>query len=512
MIVVYNEFDNKPQFNIEQPIIPLIANNHWFLFSFDRRSVYFGYWMAIEKKFYKIVEKINIYEDIKKIEIINEKKIVLITKNNKINLFLDSQGFNLTAEKYILLDIDFDFRKIYETEIKNINFNIISQNNSFVIFFDNLDVNVFFEGNLSYINQKIYVNYDYDLKRKSNFYQNEIYKLFKGWVINLKIFSSQKKIEKNIEINYENNLKNFIIKRIFSLYSTSQGFRAGLPWFPQRWFRDELISLLFLDNNFDKSKIIYFYLENLEEIWNRNREDNYILAVDTLPLLIVNLENKIIEEKKDFLICLLRKWENLFNFYQDNLPPQSTWMDTIERKRAIEIDFLYYLSLLRLGLMNEAKKFKIFIKNKIFTNNYPQDEFLRPNLFFVYFLDKNFFNREQWIDFFDNLMANNYLEWGGFSSISKFNPNFIKNYSGELPYSYHQGDSWFWLNNLAYYALNDLNYDNKYYLKISKAVMKNLFKMGVPGYISELSSAENLTYEGSPIQLWSLTSLFYNLK
>ncbi|GIW66345.1 MAG: hypothetical protein KatS3mg095_0243 [Candidatus Parcubacteria bacterium] len=517
MLVAYNELKNKPKFNIDKPIFSLIANNHWFLFSFDWNSVYFGYWISVRGKIYKILEKINIYEEIDEIEIINEKKIKLICKKNEILLFLDSQGFNFIAVKPTFIDIDFDFRKIYETDIKENNFRIVFQENNFIIFFEDLDINLFYEGDLKYINEKIKVNYNYDFKRKSIFYQNTVFKLFKGWLRSFKIFSSQKEIESESYINNHDNFESFISKRIFSLFSSkeNEGFMAGLPWFPQKWFRDELISLLFLDDySFFKSKIFSFYLDNLENIWQYNKSENYILAADTLLLLINNLDEQIINKNKNALINLLKKWENLFNILNDNLPPQSTWMDTIERKRAIEIDFLYYLSLLKLGLIPEAKKFKIFIKNKIFSKVYPSDEFLRPNLFFAYFLDKKFFEPEEWEFFFDNLINNNYLDWGGFSSISKYDDRFRKTYSGEPSDSYHQGDSWFWLNNLSYFSLNDLNSKkyNKYLKKIRQATMKNLLKIGVPGYISELSSAEKLRYEGSPIQLWSLTSLLYNIK
>ncbi|MCS7183998.1 MAG: hypothetical protein NZ866_01455 [Patescibacteria group bacterium] len=517
MIVIYKELENQPKFNINDNIISLVSENHWFLDSFHQRSIYFGYWVEIEEKIYKILERININDEIKYLNIINEREINLICSNNKINLFLDSQGLNLNSLNPIFLDIDVDFRVLYETGLKGENFRIIPNENLFVIITDKeIDINFYYEGELKFINQKYKLIYDYDKKRNSSFTENEVIKIFKGWIRNLKIFCSKKTPENNYFFNDNfNSLEAFILKRIFSLYTKNNGFRAGLPWFPQRWFRDELISLLFLNLNENlKEKILNYYLDNLENIWKFNKEKDNILTSDTLPLIIINLSEDQLKKEFKKILSLLKEWDKLFSIYKDNLLPKSTWMDSIERKRALELDFLYYLSLLKLNLINEAKKFKIFIKKKIFENKYPHEEFFRPNIFFAYFLVKDFFEKEEWENFFDKIIEENYLHWGGFSSINKKNIKFTPSYSGENPKSYHQGDSWFWLNNLAIFALSDLNKEkyNFYIKKLKEAEMKNLLKMGVPGFMSELSSAADLKYEASPIQLWSLTSLFYNIK
>lgn len=518
MIVSYKEFKKLAQFNFNSLLISLISANHWFLKSFDKKSVYFGYWIETDNFFYKLLENINFQEEINEIIVINEKKINLSCKDNSISIYLDSQGLNIKAFKPTFITLEMDFRKLYEISIKDNNFKVIPQENSFfIISDDNVNINIVYEGSLRFVNKKIKVFYDYDKERNSSFFQNEIFQNFEGYVSYLKIFSPDKKPDL---LQVTSQLNNFLLKRIFSLFSFHNGFRAGLPWFPQRWFRDELISLLFLkinensNLNFFKNKIFDYYLQNLEKIWNLNKENDGSLSADTFLLLVINLDKKLIEENKKKILDILNRWIKFFEIYEDKLPAKSTWMDTIERKRAIEIDFLFYLTLLKLSLNNEAKKFKMFIKNKIYSNKYPEEEFLRPNLFFCYFLDKNFFDNNNWEKFFDNLIKNNYLDWGGFSSLNKNHQSFQNKYSGENSLSYHQGDSWFWLNNLAYYALKDLNF-KKYFIytkKIRKAIMKNLLKMGVPGYLSELSSAEELKYEGSPIQLWSLSSLYYNFR
>lgn len=519
MFIKYLELKKKIKFDTNDLIIALIAGHQWYFHSFAKKSVYFGYWLEIKDQIFKIIENINVNDDIKAIEIIDEKSLNLIFKDNKIFLYLDSQGLNFESLKPVFINIDLDIRKLYETALYEINYKLLANEKIYTLITNyNFDINIFYEGHLNYVNKFIEVFYDYDYQRKSIFLNNRLNRAFEGYITKLKIFSTYKNLDNFYNFQFKNPIRSFIFKRILSLLVNNNKLRAGLPWFPQRWFRDELISLLFLKkcqffNNFRK-KIINYYLENLDYFWQfNNDQNNHILSADTLLLTIINLEQELLTTNREKLIELIKRWEELFKINEDLLPPQSTWMDTLERKRALEIDFLYYLVLKKLGLLEKAKKFKLYIKNRIYHKNYFEDEFLRPNIFLCYFLDKNFFEKEEWEFFFNLLIENNYLSWGGFSSLNKNHPNFQNFYTGENPLSYHQGDSWFWLNNLGYYSLKDLNYLKYKNIinKMKKAIIKNLLAMGIPGYLSELSSANKITYEGSPVQLWSLTSLFYNL-
>lgn len=71
--------------------------------------------------------------------------------------------------------------------------------------------------------------------------------------------------------------------------------------------------------------------------------------------------------------------------------------------------------------------------------------------------------------------------------------------------SYHRGDSWFWINNLAAICMHRL--DKKKYQQqikfICEASMKDILFNGIPGHHAELSSASELRSEGCLSQAWS---------
>jgi hypothetical protein len=513
MIVNYQEL--KKTIDTNSFILALVNKNHWFLKSFDLKSVYFGYWVIVDDNVYKLIQDINFSEEIKSIEILDEKSAIIKCANNNIKLFLDAQGLVIESEKPTFISIDIDYRILYSNKINQSLGKIIFQENKYILVYylenEEISCEFYYEGMLKFLDKNFEIFYDYDKKRNSSFLYNKIFKSFEGYVTYLKIYNSDKKTTEDLLIpNYKSKFKNFLIKRVFSLFNFNNGFLAGLPWFSQRWFRDELITLLFFDKKLEniKKQIIENYLENLEEVYLLNKKDG-ILAADTFLLIVNNLDDDLVNMYKNKLIKYLENWNSVFNMYKDSLPAKSTWMDTIERKRAIEIDFLYYNVLLKLNLNLEAKKFKTFLKSRIKSDFYEKEEFLRPNWFFCYFLNNNFFEREEWESIFYDLIKNNFLKWGGFSSLSFNHKNFQNYYTGEDPSSYHQGDSWFWINNLSIFSL--LNLDFKKYKKIisklKSATLKNLLFKGALGYISELSSAKMLEAEGSPIQLWSLSSL-----
>lgn len=516
MKIKYLELEEKEDLyikEIENPIVFLVNNNHWFSYSFNDKSNYFGYWVKIGNDVFKTIEDLEFVEKVKEIEIINEKEVLFTFENNKAKIYLDSQGLNLEFLIPSYIKIYLDPRILYSTQYFA-NFNILPNENSFFLSFsDNknskkFDFKLIFDGNLKFINKKIKRIYEYDKKRNSKIYEFEIIKGFEGIISKFKIFSLDKKIHtsffENIEIE---NLKKFISRRIFSLYDNE--FLAGLPWFPQRWFRDELLSITFLNYDFIKEKIIKDYLDNLENWWNKNKIEGE-LAADTFLLFCNILNKEKILENKDKLINILEKWEKIFMKNGEIfLPPKTTWMDTLNRENAIEIDCLYLKALEKLDLIEKFKSYKVFLKTKIISNLYNESEIYSPNMFLAYFFIKDIFNEIEWQCFFDKIIEKNYLDWGGFSTIDKNNINFKIKHTGENPSSYHSGDSWFFINNIGAWCLKDLNYKKfeNIISKIKEASLKNLLELKVPGFMSELSSAESLKHEGSLIQLWSMASL-----
>ena len=524
MNVIYKELKEHPEYfkvNVLNPILVLAQNNHWFIKSFpENTSIYMGYWIEKDRNFYKIISDIKFQEEIEEIEIINPQKSHLILKDgNIIKIFLENNEFHLESLKPVFVIIDFDIRKLYSTINEGQIYNFIPNSSSFFIHFSQikenfeLDLLINFEGDLKLINKFNEKEFKFDKDRNSSSFRFNILNGFQGYLTNfvLKVEDFNNNL---IEIEDTNiSIKDFIIKRILSLFSSNK-LRAGLFWFPQRWFRDELITLMFTnsDKNIkDIQKVILdFYLNNLEKIWDKNKEDDYIKTADTLPLIINTLDQSLLEKNKKILIDFLREWEKEFIKEITKLPPKSTWIDTKDRENAIEVDVMYLKALERLGLVEEYKKYKTILKAKIYSNLYPQNEIISPNIFIAYFIDKNLFEEYEWIKIFDEVIEKHYLNWGGFSSKDKNDPNFYWYHTGENGLSYHNGDSWFWINNLGAYVLSKINYKKyeKIIEKIKYASLTNLLKIGALGYMSELSSAKEFRAEGCPVQLWSISSLY----
>jgi glycogen debranching enzyme len=104
------------------------------------------------------------------------------------------------------------------------------------------------------------------------------------------------------------------------------------------------------------------------------------------------------------------------------------------------------------------------------------------------------------------------MEWGGISSIDKNHPLFCSHYTGQTNESYHRGDCWFFVNNIAAIVLSRLDYDHfKYYIEqIAKASSEEILNNGTIGHHAEVSSAVEMTSDGCTAQLWS-SAMFIEL-
>ena len=71
--------------------------------------------------------------------------------------------------------------------------------------------------------------------------------------------------------------------------------------------------------------------------------------------------------------------------------------------------------------------------------------------------------------------------------------------------SYHQGDSWFWVNNLTGIVLHQVDKKSfqRYINKISETSANDILWQGIIGHHSELSSAEYFKAQGCLSQAWS---------
>ncbi|MCK5282053.1 MAG: hypothetical protein KAK00_01465 [Nanoarchaeota archaeon] len=319
---------------------------------------------------------------------------------------------------------------------------------------------------------------------------------------------------------------------------------AGLPWFFQFWSRDILISLkaLMLDKEYDTVKrILMGFLHNIGE-------DG--LLPNRFPSTITKCADAIgwyFKRWADF-IEILRKEGELKNYFkrseiifiknklQDSINKifgrytsdclaingdQETWMDTkvdgdgrsgarieIQALRIHMYTFLYRLTDSRIYKDIEEKllkKTKELFWNGSYLNDGLNDSRIRPNLFIAAYICPELLSREEWVQCFETVLPKLWLEWGGLSTLDKEDINFHSESTGESPVSYHRGDSWFWLNNLAALVLYRLDYERfkPYVDKILEASSEDILFSGFIGCHSEVSSASKQSSQGCLSQAWS---------
>ena len=130
---------------------------------------------------------------------------------------------------------------------------------------------------------------------------------------------------------------------------------------------------------------------------------------------------------------------------------------------------------------------------------------IRPNIFIAAYVYQELLTNKEWETCFNNALKYLWLDWGGLSTIDKSNPLFTSESTGENKKSYHRGDSWFWVNNLAALTLSRINNKkfDKNIKKIIDASTEEILWKGCIGCHSELSSAKELSSKGCFNQAWS---------
>jgi glycogen debranching enzyme len=147
----------------------------------------------------------------------------------------------------------------------------------------------------------------------------------------------------------------------------------------------------------------------------------------------------------------------------------------------------------------------------------------RPNIFLAYYIYKDLLYDSEWETVFDYVIERLWCDWttndgtsGGFSTIDKENSLYQPNHTGQNNKSYHRGDSWFWINNIAAISLSRLNSTkyNNYIHSILNSSSEDILFSGYLGYASELSSSSDFKSAGCYAQTWSIATyieLFHEL-
>ncbi len=341
---------------------------------------------------------------------------------------------------------------------------------------------------------------------------------------NTKEFLKKKKEGVNI-VSAENALQGLMSYH-------DRGIYAGFPWFFHFWQRDEAISLksvLQIDREVGKDVFLRLLRTGFQKgpcgVINSDAIGwLFKRAEDVMPHLTV--------EKKEFTKRYLKKyieellWKSTEHSFAVNKPFE-TWMDSLERDGArIELQAMrlnMYRLAFKLSTRKDEKKFyksleielkektkKAFLSRNVLCDGYypkakTADKTVRPNIFIAYYIYPELLTKKEWESVFDKSLKELWLEWGGLATISKNNESFHRYHTGEKSDSYHQGDSWFYINNLAALCLHRVN-KKKYQDYINKIISASEEEMmwgGAVGCHAEVSSAEKLTSDGCVNQAWS---------
>ena len=259
-------------------------------------------------------------------------------------------------------------------------------------------------------------------------------------------------------------------------------------------------------------KRIYDLIITLKE---KNKPIEEYLSQNDFHFIRDQLKKSIEAHKKNYAENLLIK--NDIN---------ETWMDTNYEDKGrkgikIEIQALWLAMLKLINYLDEEllkqqpeykeleQQTKSKVKELFYDTNIlkdgKDDPTVRPNIFLAYYVYPKLLDNEEWEKVFDISLTKLWLDWGGLTTIPKDSPLFCDNYSGEDTKSYHRGDSWFFVNNMAALSLLKVNKEKfkEHIEKIINASTTDMLYNGVIGRPSELSSASELKGEASIFQLWS---------
>ena len=347
----------------------------------------------------------------------------------------------------------------------------------------------------------------------------------KSLKLNLKKYRNKK-----IELAQKNAmlaLTNLEVKKEENIY-------AGLPWFFQFWSRDTFISLkaLMLNKEFDLvHKIFMEYMHHIQEdgLLSNQIPKSLIASADSIGWFFKRLDDFFPRHKKFFkkteLSLLKTKLsetvDDLFrNYTHENLATnnkQETWMDSIARDgkrleiqalRIVIFNFMFKLTK-NTVYKDMAEKIIKYTKENFWNGLYLRDgiddDTIRPNIFIAAYLCPEILKKEEWLRCFDTILPKLWLNWGGLSTIDTSNSKFHSKTTGQDSSSYHNGDSWYWINNLAALVLcrTDYSHYKKIVDKIIDASSDDILFKGFIGCHSEISSASTKESNGCLSQAWS---------
>lgn len=336
------------------------------------------------------------------------------------------------------------------------------------------------------------------------------------------------------------------------------GIFAGLPWFFYYWSRDELLSLsgLLAQEKYDLVKdIITRYFEKVKSDgrlpnrypdselgsadaigWLCKRTNQFLEMLQRKGKLKEYYSTKELDTLRKQVMIIIDKLRTayekeglIYNRFKE------TWMDTdyhgdLREGARIEIQALqlaiYKLAQFLCALTSKKdvktyvlletelreKTRKLFFKENLLADGYNDDKpdfTIRPNIFLAHYAYPELLSRKEWKLVFEKALAALWCDWGGSSSIDKAHPWYKPKHTGFNNESYHRGDSWFFVNNIAAISMHcvDKDFFKPFINKILEASKEECLYKGYMGHCAEISDAFNLSSKGCWAQAWSAATL-----
>ncbi len=519
MQIIYEIFDELVSLTTNEKASYLPLGKSYFVFSQNKSSKYFG--LNYYDK--KILDFNFSFPEIKKIKI-KENALVI---NDNIMLNFHNNIIKISSPIKIYLDP----RHLYDYNPFNRKINITHETSDCLSLSTN-EYNLKFEG-IFEKKVKKWVPFKYSLDKRRG--EKE-----EWWLYYLGDFKGEIKVPFNFnDKKKEYFSKREIINSYFSKGKTNNYLRlafkiscrnlldkqVGRPWFFQEWKRDYLISFnafYYLNEiTFIKHKVFY-YISLLKEYIKNHK----LFHIDEIGLLLKKTKDfwfLFDENEKEYIINNLLDLHYTAPIYNEK---GESWMDSIDREGiSIEIQALFYegFELLK-EYDNEFKYLQQKIEkvvNEMLFHDYILDGLeryeIRPNYILAYYFSPKLAEKIGFDKYFFNNLEQLWLEWGGISSLSKYCPLFYKKHTGINSKSYHNGDSWYFINNITGTILlkflekyNNKNKKNNKKEKIEEKIFKllnssirDILLLYIPSGHSEISSSFEQESLGCFDQLWS---------
>ena len=509
----------------------------------NSQSRYQGWFFPREDGLYRIIEGVEIDGAEEISAIINEFDYVETERGEvKERFFLPQHThsfvYELSEEKRV--SVFFDVRHSYSLE-ENFDYEEKRIEDVVLLSFKNGIHVAVRSQQVEVKRERVKRHYEYDKKRNSSPYEREV-------LLGLSLYGKKfvfsvaeteedalREVNKIFVKSYSSDtdqVSTFCAKRTLSdlLVMNKPGIYAGLPWFFQFWPRDEAISLKALSwIEEEKAKSIFYRLlhSSLEDA------PRGVINTDALGWTIKRAEDfNFSAEEKEKIKKILKKqieevlWSHTKKGFAIN-GPNETWMDTLDRGGArIEMQALRLnMNSFMASICNSWKERRFYkklekdllkrVRSSFFNGNFLYDGYypfhqitdkkIRCNIFIAAYIYPQLLSRREWRKCFNFILPSLWLPWGGVSTLDINDPSFSLTHTGEDSKSYHNGDSWFYINNIAAMVLHRV--DRKKYApyikRIVEASKEEMMWMGVAGRSAEVSSAKRLSSEGSPMQAWS---------